>query len=130
LNPIRIIIETYAIRKALPIIGEYEHERLASFVLEMKEGAAKHNLNKIVESDLAFHEYVISLAGTPSLLGTWTSNYNRIHLHLTIQGQTYEDLNELWKEHDKLLQSIRLGDPDQISAAWAEHVMSYRSGEA
>ncbi|TMV49967.1 GntR family transcriptional regulator [Paenibacillus mesophilus] len=130
LNPIRLIIETYAIRRALPNIGEFEMERLASFVSDMKEGAAQHNLNRIIESDLAFHECVISLARAPGLLGTWTSNYNRIHLHLTTQGQAYEDLNDLWKEHDKLLQSIREGDPEEISAAWAEHIETYKSGEA
>ncbi|MEF3305952.1 GntR family transcriptional regulator [Paenibacillus sp. GYB003] len=130
LNPIRLIIETYAIRKALPNIGERELEKLASFVADMKEGAAQRNLDKIVDSDLAFHEYVISLAGMPGLLGTWTSIYNRIHLHFTIQGQAYEDLNDLWKEHDKLLQAIRKGDPEHISAAWAEHVGTYRSTDA
>lgn len=130
LNPIRLIIETYAIRKALPNIGERELERLASFVTDMKDGAAQKNLDKIVESDLAFHEYVISLADMPGLLNTWTSIYNRIHLHFMIQGKAYEDLNDLWKEHDQLLTAIRQGEPDKIAQAWAEHVGTYKIGKA
>ncbi|GAA3399718.1 GntR family transcriptional regulator [Paenibacillus hodogayensis] len=127
LNPIRLIIETFAIRKALPNIGEHELERLSSFVLDMRNGAAQGNLNQIVESDLAFHEYVIGLADMPGLLGTWTSIYNRIHLHFTVQGRAYEDLNDLWKEHDKLLDVIREGDPERIASAWSEHVGTYRN---
>ncbi|TMV48932.1 GntR family transcriptional regulator [Paenibacillus mesophilus] len=130
LNPIRLIIENYAIRKALPNIGERELERLASFVLDMKDGAEQNNLDKIVEADLAFHEYVLGLADMPGLLSTWTSIYNRIHLHFMIQGKAYEDLNDLWREHDKLLLAIRQGDPDTIEQAWAEHIGTYRTAEA
>jgi DNA-binding GntR family transcriptional regulator len=130
LNPIRLIIETYAIRKALPNIGERELERLASFVSDMKDGAEQSNLDKIVETDLAFHEYVLGLADMPGLLSTWTSIYNRIHLHFMIQGKAYEDLNDLWREHDKLLQAIRQGDPDTIEQAWAEHIGTYKTAEA
>lgn len=129
LNPIRLIIETYAIRKALPNIGEHELERMASFVADMKEGALQQNLDKIVDSDLAFHEYVLSLADMPGLLSTWTSIYNRIHLHFMIQGKAYKDLNDLWKEHDTLLRAIREGDPEKIEQAWAEHIGTFKSRE-
>lgn len=130
LNPIRLIIETYAIRKALPNIGERELERLASFVSDMKDGAEQSNLDKIVDADLAFHEYVLGLADMPGLLSTWTSIYNRIHLHFMIQGKAYEDLNDLWREHDKLLHAIRQGNPDTIEQAWAEHIGTYKTAEA
>ncbi|MDF2718030.1 MAG: hypothetical protein K0R28_4955, partial [Paenibacillus sp.] len=63
-------------------------------------------------------------------LSTWTSIYNRIHLHFMIQGKAYEDLNDLWREHDKLLQAIRQGDPDTIEQAWAEHIGTYKTAEA
>ncbi|MDF2660475.1 MAG: GntR family transcriptional regulator [Paenibacillus sp.] len=127
LNPIRLIIETFAIRKALPNIGERELERLAGFVAAMKEGAAQRDLTRIVDNDLMFHEYVISLADMPGLLGTWTSIYNRIRLHFMIQGRAYDDLNKLWKEHELLLKAIRKGDPEQIAEVWADHVGTYRS---
>ncbi|MDF2725315.1 MAG: GntR family transcriptional regulator [Paenibacillus sp.] len=128
LNPIRLIIETYAIRKALPNIGERELERLSGFVAEMRDGAMQMNLDKIVESDLAFHEYVIGLAGMPGLLNTWTAIYNRIHLHFIVQGKAYEDLNDLWREHEKLVDAIRQGNADVIAQAWAVHIGTFKVG--
>lgn len=127
LNPIRIILETYAISKALPGIDEQELAHLESYIVAMKEAAEQHNLDKIVESDLAFHEYVIGLAGMPGLMGTWTSIYNRIHLHFLIQGKAYTDLNDLWKEHERLLQAIRTRDMEQIREVWSEHISAYRT---
>lgn len=123
LVPIRFTIEKFAIRKALPLIEEEENiKHLSNIVQEMKEGADQNNLYKVVQSDLAFHEYLIRLSHLPSLQNTWTSIYNRILLHFVIQGQAYEDLNELWRDHIKLLDVIKEGNIDRITAELFHHI--------
>lgn len=128
LIPIRLTIEQFAIGKALPLIHTQNIEYLSDIVAEMKEGATQKNLYKIVQCDLAFHEYLIGLAKLPSLKSTWKSIYNRTLLHFMMQGQSYEDLNELWKDHKKLLDMIQEGDLEKIKGELVHHISDSNLG--
>ncbi len=122
LIPIRLTIEQFAIRKALVHMNEAHFQHLRSIIAEMKEGARQQNLFKIVDCDLAFHEYLVNLSQVSNLMGIWTSIFNRIRLHFIVQGQMYEDLNVLCEEHEKLLQTIVDGDPEKISEDLVTHI--------
>ncbi|WP_135555436.1 GntR family transcriptional regulator [Paenibacillus cymbidii] len=128
LIPIRLTIEQFAMRKALPLLQAADLDRLGTFVEEMREGARQRDLIKMVDCDLAFHEYVVQLAGVPNLHGTWMSIYNRIRLHFIMQGQSYDDLSELCAEHEKLLATIAAGDPDAVAAALKVHIADSNFG--
>ncbi|BBH22105.1 GntR family transcriptional regulator [Paenibacillus baekrokdamisoli] len=128
LIPIRLTIELFAIRKALPNIDSEKIEKLAGIIAEMKEASAQKNLYKIVDCDLLFHEYLVSLSDMPNLIGTWSSIFNRIRLHFIMQGQTYEELNILWKTHEKLLETIKEGDLAAISAELTSHIKDSNLG--
>lgn len=130
LIPIRLTIETFAIRKALPLLGEAELNHLAEIVADMKEAAGQGNLSRLVENDLAFHEFLINLADAPGLLNTWTSIYNRIRLYFLMQGETYGDLHELWEEHESLLRTIEAGDADRIVKALEMHIRKLNPKES
>ncbi|PYI55644.1 GntR family transcriptional regulator [Paenibacillus flagellatus] len=129
LIPIRLTLETFALKKALPFIGDPEFERLSSFVARMKEAAQVNQLHQIVELDIMFHEYLLSLADMPGLLNTWTSICNRIRLYFIQQGQTYGNLDLLWKEHEALLAVIRKGDFDAIAEELATHIYRLHNEE-
>ena len=88
----------------------------------MKQGAAQNNLYKIVDSDLAFHEYLVNLSNVPNLLGTWTTIYNRIRMHFIVDGQTYSDLNQLWKNHERLLETIKGNNLKEICSELTKHI--------
>lgn len=122
LIPIRLTIEQFALRKGLPEIQPQDLERLSELVEEMKEGARQQNLAKIVECDLAFHEHLVGIAKMNNLMTIWTSIYNQIRLHFMLQGQSYEDYNDLWKDHQRLLQTIKKGDPEQIANELKQHI--------
>jgi DNA-binding GntR family transcriptional regulator len=126
LLPIRMTIERFALTKALPRIGEAELARLESILADMKQGADYNQLSQIVNCDLAFHEYLITLADMPGLLVTWTSIFNRIHLHFMVQGQKYDDYAELWKEHTKLLDAIKSGDLERVQEELTVHIQQYK----
>lgn len=122
LIPIRLTIEQFALRKGLPHIQQGDIERLSGFVEEMKEGARQKNLARIVECDLAFHEHLVGIAKMNNLMTIWTSIYNQMRLHFIMQGQSYEDYNELWKDHKKLLQVVKEGDMEQIAQELKQHI--------
>ena len=122
LIPIRLTIETFAIRKALPQLDSVHLEQLRVIVSDMKEAARQNNLSRLVEHDLAFHEYLLNLAKMPVLLNTWMSVYNRIRIYFLQQGQAYGDLDELCHEHEILLRAIEAGDADKAAEALEAHI--------
>jgi DNA-binding GntR family transcriptional regulator len=130
LLPIRLTLEKYAIRKALPNIGEAQLAKLRAIVAAMQEGARQLDLAKVVESDLSFHEYLIDLAGIPSLLSTWSSINNRIRLHFIVQGRTYDNLEVLYHSHQRLLDTIETRELDNILAEITIHIQDWNNTES
>lgn len=128
LIPIRLTIEKFAIRKVLPLLSTEDINSLSEIVEEMKSGATQKNLYKLVQCDLMFHEYLISLSNMPSLKNTWTSIYNRILLHFLMQGQSYDNLDDLWKSHMTLLALIKEGDRKKITAELERHISDSNLG--
>lgn len=129
LTPIRLVIELFAIRKALPYFNQIHYDALTEIINDMKIGAAQNNLYKIVDSDLAFHEYLVNLSNVPNLLGTWTTIYNRIRMHFIVDGQTYSDLNQLWKNHELLLETIKGNDISEICKQLTLHIQDTNWGK-
>ncbi len=130
LTPIRLTIELFAIRKAMAFFNETHYEALSKIINEMKEGAEKNNLYHIVDCDLAFHEYLVNLSSVPDLLTIWTTIYNRIRLHFIVDGQTYSDLNQLWKNHEFLLETIKRKDPNEIRSELTRHIEDINWGKS
>ncbi|BBH20563.1 GntR family transcriptional regulator [Paenibacillus baekrokdamisoli] len=123
LLPIRLTLEIFAIRKALPNLTEQHLNNLTAIIGNMKQAADEKDLYKLVDCDLAFHEYWVTLSNVPNLLGIWTSIFNRIRLYFIVQGQTYSDLNPLWESHELLLQTIQKGNLVEINSLLTEHIL-------
>ncbi|WP_127585448.1 GntR family transcriptional regulator [Paenibacillus koleovorans] len=126
LIPIRLTIERFTIRKALPLLNEEHHERLRAIIADMREGARLHDYVRLADSDLAFHEYLVRLAGMDNMTGIWSSIYNRIRLFFISQARAYEDLEDLCREHESLLQAIVEGDADQVAEALTAHIRNVK----
>ena len=123
LLPIRLTLEMFAIRKALPNLDEHHRDNLSSIIEDMRKAAAENDLYKVVDCDLAFHEYWLTLSDVPNMLGIWTSIYNRIRLHFIVEGQAYDNLAPLVDSHTLLLQTIMEGDLAQINELLAKHIL-------
>lgn len=128
LIPIRLTIELFTIRKALPRLNEDHLDSLRAIVADMKEGAARKDIYKMADCDLAFHEYLVNLSEMSHMIGIWTSIYNRIRLHFITQADAYEDLNDLYRAHEKLLQTIIEGSPEKIAQALTSHIQDVNFG--
>lgn len=128
LIPVRLTLEKFTIRKALPLMDETHYDRLRTFITEMKEGAQQQNISKMADCDLAFHEYLVTLSGMGNMITIWKSIYNRIRLHFITQVSAYEDLNVLCQEHESLLLTIIEGDSDKVSEALTAHINTVNFG--
>lgn len=122
LIPIRLVIEQFAIRKIIAELDDSHFKRLRSIVAEMREGVKQQNFSKVVDCDLAFHEYLVSLCDSSNLMGIWISIYNRIRLVISTQGQSYEDLNVLCEDHERLIQALETKNLSHVSRLLHEHI--------
>ncbi|MCD9021602.1 GntR family transcriptional regulator [Cohnella silvisoli] len=129
LIPIRFTLEQFAIRKALPNMTGSHHAKLKEILAEMRDAAQKRDIYKIADCDLAFHEYLVSLSDMINIISTWKSIYNRIRLHFLSQALAYENLNDVYLEHEVLLNVLMEGDMDKISEALTVHIHSVKWDE-
>jgi len=122
LIPVRLTLEQFTLSKALPLMNEDHYDHLRSIIASMRAGAEKADIYQMVNSDLAFHEYLVQLSGMSNMVGIWTSIINRIRLYFITQVGSYSDLNILCKEHEDLLEAIIEGKADLVAKALADHI--------
>jgi DNA-binding GntR family transcriptional regulator len=123
LLPIRMQIESYALKKSLPLWGEADFKAFEEILDEMRKGVQYQDLMVLVDTDLRFHELIIKNASSEGTTKIWGSIVNRIRLHFILQGKSYEDLQEIVNEHQILLDSFRSGDLNISIAALQEHIL-------
>ncbi|MCK1992934.1 GntR family transcriptional regulator [Peribacillus muralis] len=102
LIPIRMQIESYALKKSLPIWTEEHFNEFQSILDEMKKGAQYRDFYVLVDADIRFHEQIIKYANMEGITKIWESIVNRIRLHFIVQGKEYEDFQEIVDEHQVL----------------------------
>jgi DNA-binding GntR family transcriptional regulator len=123
LLPIRMQIESYALKKSLPLWGENDYKAFELILDEMRKGVQEQDLMILVDADLRFHELIIKNASSEGTSKIWGSIVNRIRLHFIMQGKSYEDLQEIVNEHKVLITSFQSGNLDIAMAALQEHIV-------
>ncbi|HZG78396.1 MAG TPA: GntR family transcriptional regulator [Paenibacillus sp.] len=122
LIPIRLTVETYALRKALPTFGEEDFAFLEQCIATMRANGEANDVVGLVESDLAFHEYIVVKSQIMNLMNIWSSIFTRIRMHFYMQDQNFEDVTKVWEQHKPLLDTMRTGDVDRACAELTRHI--------
>ncbi|HZG57046.1 GntR family transcriptional regulator [Paenibacillus sp.] len=122
LIPIRLTVETYAMRKALPTFGEEDFAFLSQCLDSMRANGEAGDVVGLVESDLAFHEYIVVKSNVPNLMNIWSSIFTRIRLHFYMQDQNFEDISTVWAQHQPLLDTMRTGDVERACHELSRHI--------
>ena len=122
LLPIRLTLELYTLRKVLPLVDESDLVALQNLINEMQKSGAKRDIAKVVEYDLAFHEYMIIKSQVPHVMNMWSSISNRIRLHFLFQGQQYEDITRVWEYHEPLLHAVAGREVENVCSAFSDHI--------
>jgi DNA-binding GntR family transcriptional regulator len=122
LLPIRVTIELFAVRKGLERMTGDDFKALEGYVEGMKAGGAEGDLMKVVENDLSFHDHLVRMSNLTSLLSVWSSIFNRIRVHFIYQDIVYEDISEVWKQHQAILDAMDSRDPAIVCAELNRHI--------
>ncbi|MBN2655526.1 MAG: FadR family transcriptional regulator [Spirochaetales bacterium] len=95
---------------------------LEQIVESMKASAAKKDYQTISELDLNFHHLVIE-SGENEL---FNSLYETLKAFLKEEVETtnlnYQNPDEIWQEHDKLLDAIKTGDKQVVLIEYEDHL--------
>ncbi len=123
LIPIRLTLERFAFRHALPLLQPEDFAALEGLVATMRQSAAAGDLARIVEADVHFHELVLDRARQPHCLQIWRTISPRVRAYFYRAGPRHASLDEIADEHRVLLDAMLTRDPEQVLAALDPHIL-------
>ncbi len=125
LVPIRLTLERFAFRHALPRLTDADLDELADLVAAMRNAAAEADLDQLAEDDVRFHELVISRSGHPHCLQIWKTIEPRVRAHFRRDAPVHPSPFELPEEHQELLDALRTRDEATVLAVVERHIWNY-----
>lgn len=122
LIPMRINMETYALKKGCDSWTEEHFEKLENILAQMKRAEILNDMFLFNELDIEFHELIILSSKMDNLINLWSSISSRIHLHFCLQNELF-DLKQFTQEHEQLLEAFKQGDIDLSLKALEHHII-------
>ncbi len=121
--PIRVTLETFAIKKACANPSPDMLQELQEYVTQMIESVNRNDLTGVVENNLLFHKCLVANSGYKSLEQIWNSIMNRIRLHFYKLGMdlNIERSKDAW-EHQEILDAIKNKDSRKAVQLLQEHI--------
>jgi len=124
LIPVRLQLEMFVLKQYLNKDNADFYKKLEQSVDKMRGFAANEDLVALVEEDILFHEYIISLDESSYALQIWSGIVNRLRLHFIQNTRQFTDLNKVVDDHKALLLAIKELSIDQIAALWSQHIQA------
>jgi DNA-binding GntR family transcriptional regulator len=125
LVPIRLTLERFAFRHALPRLTAADLDELATLVTAMQRAAAEGDLDQLAEDDVLFHELVIARSGHPHCLQIWKTIEPRVRAHFRRDAPVHPSPFELPDEHQELLDALGTRDEATVIAVLERHIWNY-----
>jgi DNA-binding GntR family transcriptional regulator len=127
LVPIRITLETFAFRKALPHLTDADFDTLERLVHAMRAAGLRADLDALAEADVRFHELVIERSGQRHCTQLWRSIEPRVRAYFRRDAPAHAraDANEVADEHQELLDAIRRRDEALVVETLQRHITNY-----
>lgn len=106
LIPMRIKIETYALKKGYPLWSEQTKEQFKDILKKMKQAVIFEDLSSFIELDIQFHELIVTASELDNVIRIWESIVRRIRLHFLYQNSKSGTLQKWLVEHETLAESL------------------------
>ena len=125
LYSLRAVLEAFAVDLMEKPLNPDALETMDQIVLDMKDAAHRNNLDKMIELDLKFHQYLMKLSGHQLLLEIWERIYGRISMYMGQKSRFFENLEEDAALHEALVEKIRTGEMKNIKKLLEKHIYHY-----
>lgn len=128
LLPMRVVAETYAMRKvARPSLSPFLLKRFQEQVAAMERGAAEGDTGAVIEADVRFHQIAVLACGSSHVTQLWESVESRVRVLLYRLAPQHQSLDEIATEHQQLLDAMCSANPTLISTVVECHILGAAS---
>lgn len=122
LVPVRVALEKYAFRKAMPRLEEADYQQLESVIASMESAASAGDTASLADEDIRFHETIVELSQQRHCLQIWRSIQPRVRAYFQRDAGYYAEPSKVALQHRELIDALRSGDPSRLDAAVVAHV--------
>ncbi|WP_085506058.1 GntR family transcriptional regulator [Thalassobacillus devorans] len=117
----RILLETHALKQINPEILEMNKSNLYLFVDQMQKSYEQKQRD--IESDLAFHGYLVKLTDNHTLIQLWSSLKEVFRTLIDITSEVTESKQqEIIDQHVSIVESLAEGNVAQANKLLTEHL--------
>jgi DNA-binding GntR family transcriptional regulator len=120
---LRSVLESLAVKLALPRLTPLEINELESLVNDMRQAADARDTPRLVETDLAFHQRLVCLSGHNRLLQDWLRMSTQLRLFFAMKNQLYENPRDVAESHQPVLDALRARNLEAAQQALTEHIV-------
>lgn len=122
---VRMLLEIGGLRMAYPNLTDVEFDHLQEIIDTLGDYLTNsEKKSEVPDVDIAFHEYLMSLANNRRLFSVWKSMKTQSQLLIGITSRTdYEYMEEPKTIHQNLLNAIRYKDLADAEKALEHHLL-------
>lgn len=124
LIPMRIMIETYALRVCIGTLNEEDFRQWELVLGRLRLACEGGDYAASVERDFDFHRWLLQRAGLQDLLSLWTMVITKTHSFYEHHKIKVEDLPIIYLVHVALMDLFRAGDVETAVEALRQHILN------
>jgi DNA-binding GntR family transcriptional regulator len=124
LVPIRLTLERFAFRHALPLLSEADFAELTELVRTMRQAGQAGDLARVVEADVKFHELVLGRSNQRHCLQIWRTISPRVRAYFYRCGPRHQALTDIADEHRDLIAALRTREIARVLAVLDPHILA------
>ncbi len=117
------MMESFAVRLAIPVIGEKEVSGLDSILKLMEEMIKKNNFKKIQSLNIEFHRKIIEMSKNKKLIYFYESIIMPIRKYQRLGLSAPSSWKTSFKEHGDIVEAIRSRNIELAEKLTREHTM-------
>ncbi|GLY65331.1 GntR family transcriptional regulator [Amycolatopsis taiwanensis] len=120
LLPIRLTLERFAVRHALPNLTGEDFAELEKLTQRMRE--SDDDFDELAQADVRFHEVLVERAGQPHCAQIWRMIQPRIWAYFRRDATAHPSATVVADQHARLLTALRSGDERKVLTALDQHI--------
>jgi DNA-binding GntR family transcriptional regulator len=123
---LRLLLEVPAARRAAEVAGPDELAALATELRAMAERMAHDDEPGFMRHDKAFHEVLLRATGNRRIASLVGGLRDAVRFRGASTVGHGRDLQTIYAEHERILEAVRVGDPEAVADAMRTHLVSTR----
>lgn len=122
LIPVRLVLERFAVRHAVPRLTEQHLQGLEAALGRLRRAASAGDLELVAEADVQFHDTLIAASGHEHSRQLWSMIQPRVWAYFRRDAAEHSSPQDVVAQHERLLAVLRTGDVPAAVAAVEQHI--------